>query len=85
MVGILSSTKVVTSVVTSVVPLSWCSISIDVHRDRSVIHPSWGDRRVILGRDLSLRVRVVPLRSLLLRGEGSEVSVSFKDISEEYF
>ena len=37
-------------VVASVVPLasvvslslSWCSVSIDIHGDRGIVHPSWG-------------------------------------------
>ncbi len=39
-VGVLSSLEVIASVVSSVVSLGWCPIPIDIHGDRSVIHPS---------------------------------------------
>ncbi len=40
-VRVLSSTEVIASVVPSVVSLGWCSVPVYVHRDRSVIHPTW--------------------------------------------
>jgi len=39
-VGILSPSEVVTSVVSSIVPASWSSVSIDVHGDRGIVHPA---------------------------------------------
>ena len=72
-------------VISTIVSLIWCPISIDVHRDRGVIHPLWGIGQVVLGCALSLQVRVIPLWSLLLRSEGSKVSISSEDVSEEYF
>ena len=83
--GVLPPLEVIAMVVSSIVPSGWCSVPVDIHRDRCVVHPSRGVGRVVLGRALSLRVRVIPLGSLLLRGEGPEVSISSKDVSEEYF
>jgi len=52
--GVISLITVVVSlsseVVTSIVPLalvvslslSWCPVSVDIHRDRGIVHPSWG-------------------------------------------
>ncbi len=39
-VRILSSSEVVASVVSSVVPASWSSVPVDVHGDRGVVHPA---------------------------------------------
>ncbi len=39
-VGVLSSAEVIASVVSSVVSSGWCSVSVYIHGDRSVIHPS---------------------------------------------
>jgi len=87
-VGVSLATEVVATVVslTVVVPLATvrCPVSIDVHGDQGVIHPPWGIGQVVLGHILSLWVRVVPLWTLLLRGKGSEVSISSEHISEEY-
>ncbi len=41
-VGVLSSPEVVTSVVPSVVSSGWSSVSIYIHGDRGVVHPSRG-------------------------------------------
>ncbi len=89
-VGVSLSSEVIAAVVslTMVVPLSvvWCSVLVDFHRDWGVVHPLWGIGRVVLGHILSLRAWVVPLQLLLLRGEGTKVSVSSsKDIFKEYF
>ena len=81
-VGVLSSSEVIPSIVSSVVPSSWCSIPIDVHRNRGVIHPARGVRRVVLRRVLSLRTSIVPLGTLLLRSKCSEVSISSKYVLE---
>ena len=39
-VGVLSSAEVVASVVSSVVSSSWCPVSVYIHGDRGVVHPS---------------------------------------------
>ena len=41
-VRVLSSAEVVAPVVPSVVSLDRCSVPIYVHRDRGVVHPTWG-------------------------------------------
>jgi len=41
-VGVLSSSEVIASVISSVIPSGWRSISVDIHQDWSVIHPSRG-------------------------------------------
>ena len=41
-VRVLSSTEVVSSVVSSVVPSGWCPVPIQIHWNRGVIHPSRG-------------------------------------------
>ncbi len=41
-VGVLSPAEVVASVIPSVVSSCWCPIPVYVHRDRSVVHPTWG-------------------------------------------
>ena len=41
-VGILSSTEVVASVVSSIVSSRWCPVPVYVHGDRGVIHPARG-------------------------------------------
>ncbi len=84
-VRVLSSSEVIAPIVSSIVPLSWSSVPIDIHGDQSVIHPSQGIGRVILGRVLSLRVRIIPLRMLLLRGKSPEVPISSEYISEQDF
>ncbi len=81
-VRVLPSSEVIASVVSSVVSSGWCPISVDIHRNRGVIHPTRGVGRVVLRRILSLRASIVPLRSLLLRGKGSKVSVSSEHILE---
>ena len=82
-IRVLSSPEVVASVVVaSVVSSGWCSVPVNVHGDRGVIHPSRGIGRVILGCILSLRASVVPWGTLLLRGKSSEGSVSSKHIPE---
>ena len=81
-IGVLPTSEVVASVVSSVVPSGWCPVSIDVHGDRGVIHPSRGIGRVILGCILSLRASVIPLGTLLLRGKGSEGSIPSEYIPE---
>ncbi len=82
-VRVLSSSEVIASIVSSIVPSSRGPVPIDIHGDQSVIHPSWGVGRVILGRVLSLRTRIIPLRTLLLRGKSSEVPISSEYISEQ--
>ncbi len=62
-IGVLTSSEVVSSVVSSVVPSGWCPVPIYVHRDRGVVHPSGCVRRIILWRALSLWAVVVPLRA----------------------
>ncbi len=84
-VGILSSTEVIASVVSSVVSSRWCPIPVYVHGDRGVVHPAWGIRRVILRGVLPLRAWIVPLRAWLLRGKSPEVSVSSEYVSEQHF
>ena len=81
-IGVLSSPEVVAPVVSSVVPSGWCSVSINVHGDWGVIHPSRSVRRVILGHVLSLRASIIPLGTWLLQGESSEGSISSEYISE---
>jgi len=75
-VGVLSSTEVVASVISSIVPSGWRPIPVDVHWDRGVIHPSGGVGGVVLGGVLSLGAGVVPLWVLLLWGECSKGSIS---------
>ncbi len=84
-VGVLPSTEVIASVVSSVIPLGRCPIPIDVHWNGGVVHPLRGIGRVILRCILSLGTGVVPLWALLLRGEGSKVSIPSKYISEQNF
>ena len=60
-IGVLLPSEVIASVVPSVVSSGWCPVSIDVHRDGRVVHPSRGIRRVVLGCVLPLRAGVVPL------------------------
>ena len=43
-VGVLSSSEVITSIVPSIVSSGWGSVSIYVHGDRGVVHPSRGVR-----------------------------------------
>jgi len=74
--------EVIASIISMVVPLGRCPVSIDVHWDRGVVHPSWGIRGVILRYALSLRTGVIPLWLLLLRDESSEVFIPSKYISE---
>jgi len=81
-VGILSSTEVVASVISSVISSRWCPVPIYVHGDQGVIHPARGIRRVILRGVLPLRTWVVPLRARLLRGKSPEVPVSSEYVSE---
>ena len=81
-VGVLPSTEVIASVVSSIVPSGWCSIPVDVHWDRSVVHPLGSIRQVVLGCTLSLGASVVPLRALLLGSKHSKVPVPSKYISE---
>ena len=81
-IGILSSPEVIASVVSSVVPSGWRSVSINIHGDWGVVHPLRGIGQIILGCVLSLRARVVPLGTLLLRGISSEGSISSKHILE---
>ncbi len=40
-VGVLSSAEVIASVISSVVPSGWCPVSVYIHGDWGVIHPSW--------------------------------------------
>ncbi len=47
-VGILPSSEVISSIVPSVVSSGWCPVSVDIHRDQGVIHPSRGVGRVVL-------------------------------------
>ena len=47
-VGILPSSEVISSVVPSVVSPGWCPVSVDIHRDQGVIHPSRGVGQVVL-------------------------------------
>ena len=81
-IGVLSSLKVVSSIVPSVVSSGWCSIPIDVHGDGGVVHPSRGVGRVILRHVLSLGTIVVPLRAWLLGSKGSKIPVSSEYVSE---
>ena len=81
-IGILSSSEVVTSIVSSVVPLGRCPIPVDVHRDGGIVHPARGVRRIVLRCTLPLGTSVVPLGALLLRGKGSKVSVPSKYVPE---
>ena len=41
-VRVLASSEVIASIVSSIVPSSRGPVPIDIHGDRSVIHPSWG-------------------------------------------
>ena len=41
-IRVLPSAEVITPVVSSVVPSSWHSIPVDIHWDRSVVHPPRG-------------------------------------------
>ena len=43
-VGVLSSPEVIASVVPSIVSSGWSSVSIYIHGDRGVVHPSRGVR-----------------------------------------
>src|SRR6266446_1202920 len=78
-------------VVTMVIPLAmvvsshWCSIAVNIHRDRGIIHPSQGIRRIVLRRVLALWAWVIPLWMLLLRSKGSKVSISSEYISKQHF
>ena len=81
-VGVLPSTEVIASVVSSVIPSGWCPIPIDVHWNGGVVHPSRSIGRVVLRCILPLGTGVVPWGTLLLRSESSEVSVPTKYISE---
>ena len=87
---VITTIVVVAAIVSlaSVVPLSSgrCSVSINVHRDRGVVHPSWSIWWIVLRGVLSLRALIVPLRALLLWCKGLEVSISFsKYVTKEYF
>ena len=81
-VGVLSSSEVISSIVSSVVPSGWCPVPIYVHWDWGVVHPSGRVRRVVLWHVLSLRAIVIPLGVWLLGGKGSEVSISSEYVSE---
>ena len=41
-VRVLSSAEVIASIVSLVIPSSWCPISVNIHWNRSVVHPSRG-------------------------------------------
>ena len=75
-VRVLSSSEVVASVIPLVVSSSQCPVPIDIHGNGGVVHPARGVRRIVLRCVLSLGMGVVPLRSLLLRGECSKGSIS---------
>ena len=81
-IGVLPSSEVVASIVSPVVSLSWCPVPVDIHWDRSVIHPSQSVRGIVLWCALALWVGVVPLGSLLLGDEGSEIFISAEYIPE---
>ena len=40
-VGVLPSAKVIASVVSLVVPLSWRPVPVNIHWDGGVVHPPW--------------------------------------------
>ncbi len=84
-VGVLLSAEVIASIISSIVSSCWSPISVYVHGDRGVVHPSWSVRRIVLWGILSLRAAVVPLGALLLGSKGSKVSVPSEYVSEQYF
>ncbi len=81
-VGVLSSSEVISSIVSPVVPSGWCPVPIYVHWDQGVVHPPGRVRQVILWHVLSLRATVIPLGAWLLGGKGSKVSISSEYVSE---
>ena len=42
LVGVLSSSEVVAPIISSVVSSGWCPVSVYIHRDWGVIHPTRG-------------------------------------------